>query len=76
MEMTPRVVTGFAGAIHEEKDSALLRGVNAQKADTSAASQGEAVELREENVPMLDAAALNELFPAFLRLRKSLFSPA
>ncbi|CAP99689.1 Pc22g24010 [Penicillium rubens Wisconsin 54-1255] len=40
----------------KEKDSALLRGVNAQKADTSAASQGEAVELREENVPMLDAA--------------------
>ncbi|KAJ6179895.1 hypothetical protein N7519_010356 [Penicillium mononematosum] len=40
----------------KEKDSALLRGVNAQKADTSAASQGEAVELCEENVPMLDAA--------------------
>lgn len=40
----------------KEEDSALLRGVNAQKADTSAASQGEAVKLREENVPMLDAA--------------------
>ncbi|KAJ5456482.1 hypothetical protein N7530_011756 [Penicillium desertorum] len=39
-----------------EKDSALLRDVNAQKADTSAASQGEAVELCEENLPMLDAA--------------------
>ncbi|OQE25743.1 hypothetical protein PENFLA_c008G06381 [Penicillium flavigenum] len=40
----------------KEKDSALLRGVDAQKADTSAASQGEAIGLCEENVPMLDAA--------------------
>ncbi|KAJ6124452.1 hypothetical protein N7471_011769 [Penicillium samsonianum] len=40
----------------KEKDSVLLRDTNAQKVDTSAASQGEVVELREENVPMLDAA--------------------
>ncbi|CAG8890388.1 unnamed protein product [Penicillium egyptiacum] len=40
----------------KEKDLALLRDVNAQKANMCAASQGEAVELCEENVPMLDAA--------------------
>lgn len=40
----------------QEKDSALLRDVNSQKVDTSASSQGAAVELCEQNVPMLDAA--------------------
>lgn len=40
----------------KEKDSALVLDVNALEVDTPAASQGEAVELCEENVPMLDVA--------------------
>ncbi|CAI7649866.1 unnamed protein product [Penicillium glandicola] len=40
----------------KEKDSALPRNVNAPNVDTSVKSQGEAIELREENVTMLDAA--------------------
>lgn len=40
----------------KEKDSALVLDVNALEVDTPAASQGEAVELCEENVPMMDAA--------------------
>ncbi|OQE41888.1 hypothetical protein PENCOP_c004G04698 [Penicillium coprophilum] len=39
----------------KEKDLASLRDVNAPNVDTSAASQGEAVKLREEDVAMLDA---------------------
>ncbi|KAJ5171053.1 uncharacterized protein N7500_003836 [Penicillium coprophilum] len=39
----------------KEKDLALLRNVNAPNVDTSAASQREAVKLREEDVAMLDA---------------------
>ncbi|CAI7605831.1 unnamed protein product [Penicillium crustosum] len=40
----------------KEKDSAPVLDVNVPEVDTSAASQGETVELCEENVPMLDAA--------------------
>ncbi|KAJ5194460.1 RNAse P Rpr2/Rpp21 subunit [Penicillium cf. griseofulvum] len=40
----------------KEKDSALLRDVNAPKMDTSAASQEKAFKSRGEDVAMLDAA--------------------
>ncbi|CAI7574442.1 unnamed protein product [Penicillium viridicatum] len=40
----------------KEKGSASVLDVNALEVDTSATSQGEAVELCEENVPMLDVA--------------------
>ncbi|KGO69731.1 RNAse P, Rpr2/Rpp21 subunit [Penicillium italicum] len=40
----------------KEKDSALLHDANASEMGTSAVSQGDAVEICEENVPMLDAA--------------------
>ncbi|KAJ5365594.1 hypothetical protein N7517_008480 [Penicillium concentricum] len=39
----------------KEKDSASLRDLNAPNVDTSAATQGETVKFREEDVTMLDA---------------------